>query len=256
MVELIEIVFLAIVQGLTEWFPISSSGHLVLVQEGLGIKVPVAFDVVLHIGTLLSVGLFMRRDIILMIKSLLGFNSIEERRLSVYVVVGSLPIVAVGLTFKDLIERAFSDAIAVAIALLVNGFILFLTKYSTTKGNLSLSNTLTIGVAQVLSVFPGVSRSGSTISTAILRGVDRQQAYRFSFLLSIVAILGASVLEVSELDLTEISFEMVLIGFLVSALVGYASIRKVSKLVLKGDFYKFSFYCWFLGFLVLIIYHI
>jgi len=252
MVEFIEVVFLAIVQGLTEWFPISSSGHLALIQKVLGMEIPVAFDVVLHLGTLSSVVLFMRKDITLMIRSLLKFKSSEERRLGIYVIVGSLPIIIVGLALKDIVETVFSNSIVIGTALLVNGSILFLTKYSSTKKELGLSNALTIGMAQALSFFPGISRSGSTISTAILEGVDRQQAYKFSFLLSIVAILGASVLEVPKLDTAVIPLEMVLIGFLISALVGYASIRRVSRLVVKGGFYKFSIYCWLLGFLTLI----
>ena len=248
MVNFLEALFLAIIQGLTEWLPISSSGHLVLAQKLLGIKASVSFDVMLHFGTLLAVIYFLRKDI----AKLLRFDE-ESKKLVAYIICGSLPIAILGLTFKSFFESLFSSLLAVALAFILNGFIIFSTKFFKTNKKLKLLDSIFIGLAQTFSLIPGISRSGITISTAIARGIDKRKAYKFSFLLAIVAILGASLLKFNEINFSQESIEVVLFGVAISAIVGYFALKTVAKIVLEGKFHNFAFYCWILGVITLIL---
>jgi len=248
MVNLLEAVALAIVQGLTEWLPISSSGHLVIVQQLLGIKASVAFDVVLHFGTLLSVVYFLRKDI----AKLLKFDE-ESKRIIAYIICASLPIALLGFAFKSFFESLFSSLFAVALALILNGFVLYSTKFFEGKKKLNFSKAFAIGLAQAFSIIPGISRSGITISAGLINKIDKKQAYKFSFLLSIIAILGANFFELGEIDISSEPIESILLGIAVSALVGFLALRTVVKLVLSSNFYKFAYYCWLLGFLILLL---
>jgi undecaprenyl-diphosphatase len=248
MVNLLEAAFLGIVQGLTEWLPISSSGHLVIVQQLFGIKASVAFDVMLHFGTLLSVVYFLRKDI----AKLLKFDE-ESKRTIAYIICASFPVAVIGIAFKSFFESLFSSLFAVALALILNGFILYSTKFFEGKKKLNFSKAFAIGLAQAFSIIPGISRSGTTISAGLISRIDKKQAYKFSFLLSIVAILGATFFEIREIDLTAEPIESILLGIAVSALVGFFALKTVARLVLSSNFYKFAYYCWFLGFLILLL---
>lgn len=248
MLNLFEALSLAIIQGLTEWFPISSSGHLVILQQLFGIRASIAFDVMLHFGTLFSVIYFLRKDIV----KLLKFDE-KSRQLAAYIIVGSLPIAIFGLLFKSFFEQLFSSLSVVSFALLINGIILYLTKFSKPKRRVKLSDAIMIGLAQVFSLIPGISRSGITISLALMRKVDKKEAYKFSFLLSIVAIFGTSFLKFGEIDFHQEPIEIVLVGVLVSALVGYFTLKLIAKSVIEGGFYKFAYYCWLIGVLTLFL---
>ena len=248
MVNLLEAVALAIVQGLTEWLPISSSCHLVIVQQLFGIKASVAFDVMLHFGTLLSVVYFLRKDI----AKLLKFDE-ESKRIIAYIICASLPIALLGFAFKSFFESLFSSLFAVALALILNGFVLYSTKFFEGKKKLNFSKAFAIGLAQAFSIIPGISRSGITISAGLINKIDKKQAYKFSFLLSIIAILGANFFELGEIDISSEPIESILLGIAVSALVGFLALRTVVKLVLSSNFYKFAYYCWLLGFLILLL---
>jgi undecaprenyl-diphosphatase len=248
MVNLLEAVALAIFQGLTEWLPISSSGHLVIVQQLLGIKASVAFDVMLHFGTLLSVVYFLRKDI----AKLLKFDE-ESKRTIAYIICASLPIALLGFAFKSFFESLFSSLFAVALALILNGFVLYSTKFFEGKKKLNFSKAFAIGLAQAFSIIPGISRSGITISAGLINKIDKKQAYKFSFLLSIIAILGATFFKLGEIDISSELIESILLGIAVSALVGFLALKTVAKLVLSSNFYKFAYYCWLLGFLILLL---
>lgn len=248
MVNLLEALILATTQGLTEWLPISSSGHLVIVQKLLGIKASVAFDVMLHFGTLVAVIYFLRKDL----AKLLKFDE-ESKQLITYIIIGSLPLAFFGLLLKSFFESLFSSLFAVGLALLINGAILYSTKFFKPGRKLKLLDALAIGLAQVLSLTPGISRSGITISAGLMRKLDKKTAYKFSFLLSIVGILGASMLKFWEIDFSQEPIEIVFVGILASAIFGYLALKTIAKIVLEGSFYKFAYYCWIVGTIILVL---
>jgi undecaprenyl-diphosphatase len=248
MVNLLEAAVLAILQGLTEWLPISSSGHLVIIQQLFRIKASVAFDVMLHFGTLIAVVYFMRKDI----AKLLKFDE-ESKRTITYIIGASLPIAFIGFAFKSFFESLFSDLLAVALALILNGFILYSTKFFQGKKKLDFSKSFAIGLAQAFSIIPGISRSGITISAGLMSKIDKKQAYKFSFLLSILAILGATFFKLGEINFTLEPIEAILLGIAISALVGYFSLKTLAKSVLSNNFHKFAYYCWLLGFSILLL---
>jgi len=177
----IEVILLAIVQGITEWLPISSSGHLVIVQQLFSLNVSVFFDVILHVGTLIPVLVFFRKDVAKILKAVarLDFKS-EEGKLAVLVVIGSIPTAVVGFLFKDLFESFFFNLSAVGAAFIVTGCILYATKLTLGRNrSINYFDALLIGTAQGVALIPGVSRSGITISTGLLRRVKKEKAFQF-----------------------------------------------------------------------------
>lgn len=246
---------LGILQGLTEFLPVSSSGHLVLLQLWLGeafafAEDAVAFDLVLHVATLIPVLWFYRKDVLE-----LATRPQRNARYIGLLVLATLPTAVIGLLLKDTFETLFHTPRAVAAALFVTGALLASTRW-TDRGDASTGEppasspgpmapwvALVIGVAQGLAITPGISRSGSTIATALLLGVGRGEAARFSFLLSVPAIAGACVLVAKD----GVSFESALwgplaVGFGAAALVGYAALRWLVRLVRRGRLYRFAFY--------------
>lgn len=255
--EILETLLLAIVQGLTEWLPISSIGHLVILQEGLGIgftKSAVAFDVLLHVGTLIVTLFAFRTDIIKILKSLVksGFKE-EDGKLALYIIIGSFPTGIIFYVFGKIFKSFFHNLLAVGIALLTTGFLLFFSERRENNRDLGLLDSFLIGVAQGIAVIPGISRSGATISTGLLRKVKKEVVFKFSFLLSIPAILGAAVSELGELAINGGGdFTLLLLGLVVSMVVGYFSLKLLRKIVLGKRFHKFAYYCWLLGIAVIL----
>ncbi|MBC7131032.1 undecaprenyl-diphosphate phosphatase, partial [Candidatus Bathyarchaeota archaeon] len=193
MERLIQTVILGIIQGLTEWLPISSSGHLKIAEKTLGLEVPLLFDVALHLGTLAVVLMFFRDDVKGVISALakLDFKS-EYGRLISLIIVGSIPTAILGLAFNTFVETILNDVSTVALALLVCGAMLYAAKFSKeNEREISLKTAFIVGLAQGFAVVPGLSRSGLTIATALILGAQREKAFKFSFLLSIPAIIGA-----------------------------------------------------------------
>jgi len=258
--DVIKAILLGLVQGLTEFLPISSSGHLVIGSEILNFHHPgITFEVFLHLGTLLAVLVAFRSELRLMIRSL--FVSAAARQAdpelnrfflwNIYIVVATLPAVAVGLLLKDSIDRIFDDILVSFVMLAVSGTIMVLTKWLRDKGAaLSCSKSLIIGVAQSMAIMPGLSRSGSTIFTGMLLGVNRETAARFSFIMSIPAILGAVVLKSSDLltsppSATELT--SLFAGTIASAISGYAAIVLLMHVVRRGKLHWFGYYCFFVS---------
>ena len=203
-----QIFFLAVLQGATEFLPVSSSAHLALFEHVFQSKLDnVAFDVVLHLGTLFSVLVFYRKDLFrfvqaffLKISGKLPEEKKEDWRMVLFVIWGSIPAAIVGGEFHKFFEAAFDKPVWISSFLLVTGAFLFLSKFSKPKGiGLNLRNTLIIGLAQAVAILPGISRSGSTITTGLFLGLERKKAADFSFLLSIPAVAGAAILEVPKL---------------------------------------------------------
>jgi len=244
------------VQGITEWLPISSSGHLALIQQQLGIKRPVFLDVMLHVGTLIVILIVFRHDIKEICKAVFAFNfGTEEGKLIKLVIVGSIPIAIVGLLFGDIIEGFFSNPFPVAVAFMCTGFLLFLTKWREKKEREEIAylDALLVGVAQAFALIPGISRSGSTIAVALLLGVERTKAAKFSFILAIPAVIGAAIKKSLECNFMEMNVYFILIGVLIAMVVGYFALKLLLVVVRKGKLHWFSPYCWLVGAVVLIM---
>ena len=254
MVSLIEALLLGLVQGLTEWLPISSSGHLVIVQEFLQIEVPLFFDILLHLGTVAVILVFFRNDILQILKALLklDFQS-EYGKLGLYIVIGNIPIILVGFIFYNTITPLFTNPMVVGFALLTTGTLLYISKYGSTDRKMNTTESLIVGIAQAIAIIPGISRSGFTIGTGLLRGVSREEVFRFSFLLAAPAILGAILFDATNLAFIEIEPSAMIVGFTVALIVGYFSLKLLSKLVVTGRFHMFAYYCWSVGLLTLVV---
>jgi len=253
---------LGIVQGLTEFLPISSSGHLVIVQHLFGIMTDnIAFEIVVHAGTLLSVVAVYYADLgrilvsffsgIFVLRKARPYRVDPAFRLGVYVILATIPAIIVGLGLENFFERIFHNVAMVGITLLVTGLVLLSTRLMrVTNRDLTPGKSFLIGCAQAVSILPGISRSGLTISGGLWCGLDRIEATRFSFLLSIPAILGALVLHLKDLAGMVLDNQMaviLIIGFLTSFIVGYIAIRFLLRVVQSGRFSWFGIYCLALG---------
>ncbi|MBD3223968.1 MAG: undecaprenyl-diphosphate phosphatase [Caldithrix sp.] len=254
MEDLINAIILGVVQGLSEFLPISSSGHLVLFSNLLGFEEEgVAFEVFVHFGTLLSVLLAFRKDLFEMIKALylFGIKKDNNFRMSfmwdIYIIVGTIPVAIIGLTFKDPIESLFTDPLLVLVFLFITGFIMWLSKFFTDRHKpFNYGRVLVIGLAQTAAILPGISRSGSTIFAGITMGMNRVQVAKFSFLLSIPAILGAVVIKLNDLlAMPPSSGEIIILiaGTLSAFISGYVAIILLLDVVRRGKLQYFGYYC-------------
>ena len=251
MVNYIQALILGIVQGITEWLPVSSSGHLVLLQQYFGLDVPVAFDVILHVGTLIVILLVFWKDILAIIKSTFALRWDANTKLLLFIVLGSIPTALIGWFFHDFFIGLFSNVAAVGIALLLTGTLLFLSKFPKDNKQLNWWKSVVVGIAQGVAIIPGISRSGSTISTGLFMGIERKKVARFSFLLSVPAVIGATMLEAKDLVLVDVG--AVVVGTLAAVIVGYFALKYLLKLIQERKFYYFAYYCWILGIVVLLI---
>lgn len=245
----IEAIILGIVQGVTEFLPISSSGHLVLGQYFLGISIPGnSFEIVVHVGTLLSIIVVFRKDLIDILTSI-GNKSTQKFILTI--ILGTIPAILVGFFFKEHIEYAFDNVRLVSTALLVTGVLLISTKWTTIrKEKISILDGVLIGIAQACAIIPGISRSGSTIGLGLLMGLDPKQTARFSFILAIPALFGSGLLTtIDTIQSSEmlLPFSVMIAGFLSSFLVGWISLKWLINLLQKGKFYWFGVYCLMVG---------
>lgn len=245
-----EAALLGLVQGVTEWLPVSSSGHLALVQIFLELKPPLFFDVMLHFGTLLVVLAFFRHDIA-------EFFREEKRRegaggylLKVFAAL--MPTAVIGVVFGDIFESFFSNAVAVAVALLFTGAILYASE-RVSEGNrkIGFTQAFVIGIAQGIAIIPGVSRSGFTIAAGLLLGVKREETFKFSFAIFVPAVLGALAKtfleEAGQIGLNGVGWLEVAVGTTVAAVVGYFSIKLLAQILAKRRFHVFAYYCWAVG---------
>lgn len=260
----IKAIILGLVQGLTEFLPISSSGHLVLAQSFLNVtEPPLFFDVMLHFGTLLAVVVFFWRDIRDILFAIFGrdpsigrgsFKSKSSARMFVwYIIAGTIPTMIIALVLKKTIEKAFTDPLIVAIMLLITGVILWLSGRVGQRGTLlNTGRAIIVGIAQGIAALPGISRSGATISTALMAGVDGEQAARFSLLMSIPAVFGAAIIELKDVQSIDISIGVILAGVGVAFIVGLIAISFLIRVLKQGHFSKFAYYCWAVGILAIV----
>jgi undecaprenyl-diphosphatase len=248
---------LGVVQGLTEFLPVSSSGHLVVAERAIGLRTPgVLVEVVLHVATLLAVVVVYRGRL----GQLLTEASRGSRDALRYVgllAIGTLPVAIVGLLLKDWVESAFDSLLVVGLSFLATGSILWSTRWALSRGTKvepTLGGAGTIGVAQALALLPGISRSGSTVSAAMWLGVDPVRAAEYSFLLSIPAIMGAAILQLPDLrtEVNTVGPGPMAVSFAAALIAGVTAIRMLVALLRRGAFHRFAPYCVVLGVLTLV----
>jgi undecaprenyl-diphosphatase len=272
MIDAIQAMILGIVQGLTEWLPISSSGHLALVQLAMNLQVPIFFDIVLHLGTLAAVIGVYRHDLLSILKSVKSIhrknnfkNEVElksikwGRRYLLLIILGMIPTALMGIGFRSIFEESFYSMWSIGLGFMISGAMIFVTKFICKGANsIGKIDAVLIGVGQGLSIFSSISRSGATISIGMFRHIERSELITYSFLLSIPAILGAGFYDLvfadnlSQVEIYQIPLESYIIGTLSAAAVGYASIKFLISIINRGEFYLFSFYCFLIGSLIFV----
>lgn len=235
---MLKYIILGIIQGLTEFLPVSSSGHLVIVQRILGITgQELALSIVLHLGTSLALVIFFLKDIL---------ETLRNIRLLSLIIIVTIITGIIGITGKDFFEHLFSSPKLVAAALISTGIILILTrKFMDNKRNiLDIKDAFILGITQGIAIIPGISRSGITISTLLFRRIDRETSFRFSFLASIPAILGATILEAKNIGFAlNLEFTNFFVGFIPSFLTGLLSLWLLKIILKKAKLYYFGYYC-------------
>lgn len=264
MSETIKALIIGIVQGLTEFLPVSSSGHIVIAQEILGLENSeqdnLLFAIILHFATALSTIVIFRKDILQIFRGLFQFKWNEEFRFALKIVLSMIPAAIVGVFFKDTLEELFSNLRLVGFMLLVTATLLFIAdRAKNTQKDISFKDSFIIGLAQaVAALLPGISRSGTTISTSILLGDDKNKAARFSFLMVLPLILGATVKMYLDMDSSANSSAMnmeflpLLVGFLAAFLSGLFACKWMIEFVKKAKLKYFSAYCTVLGLFVIV----
>ncbi|NVM03938.1 MAG: undecaprenyl-diphosphate phosphatase [Candidatus Helarchaeota archaeon] len=266
-------VILGVIQGLTEFLPISSSGHIVIAKKLFLIKsAGMLYEVFLHFGTFLSVIVIFRKEIADIVSSL-GIGMVDllknrslsskltknqKSRLGIFIIIASVPAGTVGILFKSELSEFFENPLFVAIALIFTGIILYITKYFREGGlGVRFFGSIVIGCAQAFAILPGISRSGMTISAGIFLGINREDAVKFSFFLSMPAIFGATILETLDAFYYNLNIEdliQIFLAFLSAFLSGYFAVKVLMKIVIAGKFYLFSFYCFLIGILAIVFY--
>jgi undecaprenyl-diphosphatase len=257
--DLIQAVILGFIQGVTEWLPISSTGHLRITEQLLGFTLPLLFDVTLHVGTLAVILFFFRKDIKKVLVALgKGDFKTENGKLIPLIIVGTAPtaLIGVAFAFTNAIETVFNSFLPIAGAFITCGVVLYLSKTGREQNeNITYLAALAIGTAQGIALFPGISRSGLTIATALLLGVRREKAFKFSFLLSIPAVIGALGLTLYEqhetLTLLGVGWTEILVGISISMVVSYLALKLLRRVLAGKKLYLFAFYCWLLGAILL-----
>jgi undecaprenyl-diphosphatase len=255
--SIIEAIVLGVVQGLTEFLPVSSSGHIELGKAVLGVELVDAmlFSVVVHAATALSTIIAYWKEIGSLFKGIFKFQWNEETQFAAKILLSMIPVGIVGFLLKDFVEAFFEGNLAlVGAALLVTGALLLLTKFLEKPigegGGVTYGKAFIIGIAQAIAVIPGISRSGSTIATALILGVSREKAARFSFLMVLPPIVGANLVELLDYQpsaATDISAGVLIAGFIAAFVTGLAACLWMIKLVKKGQLTAFAVYCFIVG---------
>ncbi len=249
--SIIEAIILGVVQGLTEFLPVSSSGHIELGKAVLGIDAAgdLTFSLLLHGATVLSIFVVFYKDILALIKGLFSFQWNEDTQYIVKLIISMIPVGLVGVFLKDELEAMFEGRIVlVGVFLIITAGLLMLSKLEKKEGKeVNFLNALLIGISQAVAVLPGISRSGATISTALALGVSREKAARFSFLMVLAPILGASLLEVKDLAQTDLNWAPMAAGFIAAFLSGLLACNAMLALVKKGKIAYFAIYCLIIG---------
>lgn len=269
--DIIQAIILGAVQGLTEFLPVSSSAHLVLVPALMHVKSSVAFDVILHFGSLVAVITFFWRDLVKIIKSFfssladvmrrnffVGIKEDQFKRLAWLIIVGSIPAGVLGFLFKAQFESLFENIPMIGFFLLITGLLLWgserVKRGDKQIKDVSFKNALAIGFFQALAIAPGISRSGATISAGLFSGLNRELAAKYSFLLSIPAILGSTLVTAKDITgLVDTQTEIIIVGFIAAAIFGYLAIGLLLRIIKGSTLMIFAYYCWIIGSITLIL---
>ncbi len=258
--DILQSFLLGLIQGLTEFLPISSSGHLALGRYILDgdTEMGITFEVVVHFGTLCSIVIYYKTEILNLLKAGVRFlkspstttDDYEVKTIG-FILVSMIPAFIVGFTLKDSIEDIFMNPLLVSGMLIVTGIILFLTRFSKNPaGKVTLGKAFLIGISQAFAMIPGISRSGSTISTSLYLGISREEAANFSFLMVIPVIGGAMILQMGEaieagINSSEIT--SLIVGFFTAFISGYYALKYLIIILKKQGFHYFAYYCWLVG---------
>lgn len=268
--DIIQAIILGVIQGLTEFLPVSSSAHLVFITDILGLPQNVAFDTLLHLGTLVAVVGYFWRDIVEIITSFIssimdifrgkfkeGLKEKPFKKLTWLLVVGTIPAGIMGILLQKQFEALFNSVIYVGFFLIITGLLLWgaerVKPGEKDVEDISFKNALVIGIAQGIAIAPGISRSGATISAGLFSGLNRELAARFSFLLSIPAILGAALVQAKDITSFDASTAVLIAGFLSALIFGYLAIKLLLKIIKERTLMIFAYYCWIVGIAVIII---
>ena len=250
---------LGLVQGLTEFLPVSSSGHLVIFRELLGAEAPsdLVFEITVHVATALATIVVFRKQILDLLQGLFKFNYNEQTDFIAKLVVSMIPVAIVGFFFKDKVEELFSSLLVVGCALMVTALLLFLSdrvKARKEGKEITFGQALVMGLGQAVAVIPGLSRSGTTISAGLLSGASRNKVAEFSFLMVLVPILGEAFLDLvgGDLATSSISIAPLLLGFLAAFFSGLFACKAMIALVKKAGLKWFALYCAIVGLIVII----
>lgn len=232
---------LGIMQGITEFLPISSSGHLILAEAAFNLEIEslTSFDILLHIGSLIGIIVYFRKKIMEIF--------LKDKKYIGYLIIGTIPAAVVGFTFEDTINTVFREVFPVGIAMLATGALFLISeKFKLKNKNINTKNSLLIGIAQMFALIPGISRSGSTMATGLLTGLERTKAAEFSFLLGAIAITGAGVLQINNINELP-SANTSVIGTLASAVTSYFAIKFLMKFYKNNTLKPFAYYLFFIG---------
>lgn len=268
--DIISAMIVGLVQGLTEFLPVSSSAHLIFIQHLLGLSdASVGFDVLLHVGTLVAVFVYFFKDIVLMIyafflslgdlfkgRFLEGIKEEPYKKLAWLVIIATIPVGVVGLLFNDAVTAMFTGITIPAFFLLITGVLLYVSQRMNNGGidqsNIGLKEAIIMGCGQAIAIMPGLSRSGTTIAAGLFSDLDKEFAARFSFLLSIPAILGAALVQIKDIGAVDANIGAYIAGFIVAAISGYFAIKFLLKLIQEKSLDVFAYNCWIVGAIILI----
>ncbi len=253
--EILKIIVLGLVQGITEFLPISSSGHLVIMQKIFGIKEnQLLITVLLHFGTLIPVLIIFWEDI----KEILVFKK-EKRHFIFLIIVASIPTALMGIFFEDFFENLFASTVSTAVMLIVTGFILLigdrLANYDKEITNFKWLNAVLVGIAQGMAIIPGISRSGSTITASLVQGLKKEDAAKFSFILSIPVIGGAGLLKINDVfsqGVSNFNTLAIVLGMISAVISGYLAIKYFIYILKSKKLIYFSYYLWIIGTIILL----
>ncbi|MDD5193136.1 MAG: undecaprenyl-diphosphate phosphatase [Candidatus Nanoarchaeia archaeon] len=248
MVSWLQLIVLSIIQGVAEWFPVSSSGHLAIFQKIFGFE-NLSFDVFLHLASIIAVIILFRKEI----ARIFYLKDRKNLRDLLLIILGIIPAGILGFLFKKQIAGFFSSLMYIGIFFILSGILVYSTRFSKEKKEtLNWLDSLFIGIFQAIAIVPGISRSGATISSGMFRGLKKEAAVKFSFLLAIPIVLGAALLEIRDLSFLGIDYPMLIISFIITFVTSLMTIKYLLKIVKSDKFYLFGIYNFILGVLVLL----
>ena len=257
--QLLNTGFLGLIQGLAEWLPISSTAHLKIAEHYLGLTTTPLFNLILHLGTLIVVVFYFRTEVKNILSALahVDFKS-EYGKMIPLIIAATIPTAMIGLLYVKYLEDVPGQLLIIGITFIIGATLVYTSKLGKENTeNITYPIAVIMGIAQGLAIFPGLSRSGATISIALLVGLKREKAFKFSFLLSIPAILGDTLVEAykdsGQIATSGIGSTELLVGVVIAMVVGYIAIKLVSKIVATKKFHYFAFYTWLLGAALIIL---